>query len=321
MAEKALLYLPAAIRQHQNSDWATPDVCAQRLGLTDWNRLTVLEEVARRVSDAPFTNQCNHSLRMNWLTGQLVRIRQRLQSSHSPQARALYEKALQQQPEDFWLYHNYAEFLKATGDLATAANHMQKFCELTPQNATAFLQLGRLQARQSKFAEAHQALQQALRLRPNSGEVYLEMGQTFDAQGRWEEALTCYATAQACRPDDATAHWRRAEVWLKQHKPAEAIQSLREAIRLQPSQWEAHYLLGMELATENKNREAEVEFQTVLQFQPDHVLSQLNLGIVLTRQARFKEALDCFQETLRLDPRNPKAQEFIDQIEQLSRVN
>jgi tetratricopeptide (TPR) repeat protein len=296
--------------------WASPAVCAERLGLTDWNRYPVIDEVLRRLSDAPFTNQANHSVRFRRLVGQLVAVKNRLQPSAWAQARGIYEEAIQHHPEDPWLHQNYAEFLRAVGDLSSGTAQMLKVRALLPHYCLTYLQLGRFLARQEKYAEARQALEQALRLRPDLAEAFLELSQIDASQGKWDEALKPLAAAQRLRPDEAMVYLRRADILAAQQKRPEAIANLREAIRLRPSNWEARYRLGVELATDGKTIEAQAEFEEVVRLRPDYVLGHLNLGVMLARQDRFDEAQARFQETLRLDPRNENARQFIQDLNQ-----
>jgi len=83
-------------------------------------------------------------------------------------ARAVYEDALRQRPQDHWLHHNYAEFLVGVGDLPQAIVQMQAVRDLLPYHHAAYFQLGRLLARQKQFIAAREYLEDALRLRRRS---------------------------------------------------------------------------------------------------------------------------------------------------------
>jgi len=315
-AGQIMSLLPANITGRQTTDWAGPVLCAQRLGLTDWNRYPVFEEVLRRLSEAPFTNQLNHSSRFKYTAGQMMAIREGLTPASASSAWTVYEEALAKRPLDPWIHHNYAEFLVAIGDLAQATAQMQKVGELFPHHYAAYLQIGRLLARQKKGDEARFWLERALRLRPDLSEAYLELAQILAGQGQLEEALRQLAVAQRYRPEDPWICLRRADVLAAQKKRDEALENVREAIRLRPSFWEAHYLLGVELAQDGQDREAQTEFAEVVRWRPDHVLARLNWGVMLARQGRMDEARTKFQETLRLDPQNEKARQFIENLKQ-----
>jgi tetratricopeptide (TPR) repeat protein len=316
LADKVLACLPASVLSHQGSEWAGREVCARDLGLTDWNRYTVLEEISRRLADPPFTQQLNHQHQLEKLAGELAECRLRRQPGMVEDARRVYQEALQKDPHEQWLHHNYAEFLAGIGDLAGATDQMRIVRELAPENPAAYLQLGRLLAKQQKFDEARQCLEQSLGLRPDVASLYVELGQVCASQGNLEEALQQYGKARARDQNDARVCLLEAQVLEKQAKRNEAISSLREAIRLRPAYWEAHERLGMELGLLGQLSEAAAEFEQVVRLRPNYAEGHLNLGIALARQGTLNEALEQFQTVLRLEPGNGRAEEFITRIEQ-----
>ena len=308
--------LPADAVRHQRADWPTRELCEQRLGMTDWNRYSVLEEILRRVLDAPFTQQLNHHARVQQIWGEMAQIKDRLHPRAFMEARFTYEEALKKRPQDYWLHQNFAEFLEATGELTLAAAEWEKVRDLLPHHHVAYFQVGRLLARQKRYAEARQSIESALRLRPDLDEAYLELGQIAAAEGKVEDALKQYAEARRRRPNDARVPLRMADILAAQGKRKEAMDNLREAIRLRPSLYEAHYLLGVELAVDEKIPEAQAEFEEVLRLRPDHALAHLNLGVALARQRRFEDAFLHLNATLRLDPQNQKARQMVETLEQ-----
>jgi tetratricopeptide (TPR) repeat protein len=317
-ARQILRCMPAEILRQDSGAWPSPAECAERLGLTDWNRYSILEEILRRLSEPPFTSQLNHWSQMDHLTNAMVALRRRMQPQAVQQARSMFETALKQYPQDHWLHHNYAEFLTKTGDLPEATEEMRMVCKLLPENHAGYLQLGRLLARQKKYDEALSPLKTALRLRPDVFDVRIELGQVLAAKGAFDEALNQYAEAQHCRgEEDAKVHLLEADVFARQHKRSESITHLRQAIRLQPAYAEAHELLGMQLALDSQHSAAQAEFETAVRLRPDYSEGHLNLGIALARQRRFNEALEQFEATLRLEPQNAQAKEFISSIKGL----
>lgn len=317
LAQQVEKNLPASISQKATHEWASPDRCGQRLGLTVWNRSATYEAMLQRLFDAPFTNQLNHHSRARSLVTKIHEARSQMQPSAIPEARSVYQNALVNHPKDFRLHENFAEFLEATGAWVEAVEQWRLTAEILPYHYLAPYQMGRLLAREKKFAEARSSLEKALRLRPDLAEAYLELSQIAIAEGKTEEALKHLAEARKLRPTGAQVLLLRADVLAKQGKRAEAIESLREAIRLRPWLYEAHYLLGVELAVDGKLAEAQAEFEQVVRLRPDHTLGHLNLGVAFARQRRFDDAMIEFKETLRLDPQNPKARQFIANIEEM----
>jgi len=104
---------PDSITKTATAAWASQDVCEQRLALTDWNRLTVWEDMSRRLNQPPFTNQLNHSAQLDVVREQIRQIRQRMNASDAARARDIYTRATKRAPDDFRLHENFAEFLEA----------------------------------------------------------------------------------------------------------------------------------------------------------------------------------------------------------------
>lgn len=317
-AERARKCLPNAVTRTETAAWADPAACAAELGLTDWNRCTILEEILRRLSEPPFTAQLNHEARLKELTDTLRGLRSRMVAPAAAAARDLYERALRRHSHDHWLHHNYAEFLAQVGDLPGATEQMRAVCELLPDSYTGYFQLGRLLGRQKKYDEARRSLETALRLRPDVFDARVELGQILAAQDKPEEALSQYALARrAYGEDNARVCFLEAEVFGSQKKRAETIAKLREAIRLKPDYWEAHESLGIDLALAGEYQPAQAEFEEVLRVRPAYAEGHLNLGLALARQQHFAEALEQFETTLRLDPRNERARGFVATIHQM----
>jgi tetratricopeptide (TPR) repeat protein len=316
-AEKVMELLPLARGSKRTETWATAEICARRLALTEWNRHSVFEEMGRRLSEAPFTNQLDHEARMARLSHIMAETRSRMQPNLRDNARSTYEAAIQLRPDDHWLHHNYAEFLKSVGDLAQATVQMERVRDLTPQHYSGHLQLGRLYARQNKSEEARSSLEQALLLRPDLVEARIELGQLLVRQKMYADALKHYDLALRERPRDAGLYLLRAAALAHQEKPEEAIAVLRQAIQIRPAFTEAHYLLGVQWLLLKKVPEARLAFEEVVRLRPDHAMGHLNLGVTLARQEHFDQASVHFQEALRLDPANREARQFLETMRQI----
>ncbi len=313
-AEAILPKLPAKLTDKKTPSWADADVCAQKLGLSDWNRSSMLEEIARRLADAPYTSQFNHTARRAQLLEQIAELREKLHPRNITDARVLFEEALRQRPDRVWLHQNYAEFLELSGNLEKAAAEWQTVRDFLPHHHVGHFQAGRLLSQLRKYEEARKAMEEVLRIRPDLEEAYLELGQAYAGQRKWDEALKQYALAQKYRPNDPRIPLRRADVLAAQNKREEAIQNLREAIRLRSSYWEARYLLGVELALDQKLAEAQTEFQEVVRLKPDHIAGRFNLAVALAKQNKLSEAMREFEETLKRDPEHKQARQYLDAL-------
>jgi tetratricopeptide (TPR) repeat protein len=301
--------LAARLPHAAAADWLSQEQCERLLGFTDWNRISVLEEVARRIQEPPFTDQLDNGRRLAALNKQISECRARIGSTPTAQAVQVYESALAGRTEDYRLHENFAEFLEATHD-PQATPERQKVCELIPYSYFPFYRLGLDLEDQSRLVEALEAFKQAAALRPAQSEVRLQLGTVYARQGEWATALEELERARQLSPDDPHVYLYCGEVLWKLNRRLDSIARLREAIQLRPDYWEAHYRLGNELAQQEEVSAAAAEFEQVLRINPDYVKAHANLGVALYKLGRVNEALEQFDEVLRLDPQNRQALEF-----------
>jgi len=305
--------LAARLTHAAAADWLPQEQCERLLGLTDWNRVSVLEEVARRIQRPPFTDQLDNGQRLAALNKQISECRARIGSTPPAQAVQVYETALAGRPEDYRLHENFAEFLEATHD-PRATIERQKVCELIPYFYFPFYRLGLDLEDQGRLVEALEAFKQAAALSPAQGDVRLQLGTVYARQGEWATALKELERARQINPDDPYAYLYSGEVLWKLNRRPDSIARLREAIHLQPNYWEAHYRLGDELAQQDEVSAAAAEFEQVVRLNPDYEKAHANLGVALYKLGRVNEAGAQFDEVLRMDPQDQQAQEFKQQM-------
>ena len=313
-AEAAERFLPAAATNRAAAGWASQAACEQRLGLTEWNRCAVLEDLLQRLSRPPFTGQLNHAQRVEEVRGQMRAMRRGMDRAAAAKARAVYLAALKEAPEDHRLHENFAQFLEAVGELPQAVAEWQRVRGLIPQHPAAYLQAGRLLVRQGELAAGRGLLLQAMKMRPGLAEGWLELGDIHALEGELELALKEYERARQLAPQDPRPYYHIGKaLWQLNCRP-EAGASLRHALQLRPDYWEGHYALGEELALAGQGAEARKEFEEVIRLKPDYPMAHLNLGVALAQAGDFDQALRHPEEAARLDPRNQEAREYLDKL-------
>jgi len=310
-AQTVQTLLPPALTGRATGGWAAQDACERRLGLTDWNRVSVFEEVGRRLRRPPFAGQLDNTARLEAVSAQVLALRQGMTGAAIEQARAVYLQALQRAPADPHLHEGYAEFLEAAHETKAVTAEWRRVCELIPHYYLPFLNLGEALRDQGQLAEATESLQRAALLAPRAAtEVRQELGTVYARQSQWAQALAEFEMARRLGSEDPRLFLYTGEVLWKLGRRAESLEHLREAIRLKPDYWEAHYRLGDELAAADDLTGATGEFEQVLRLNPGHIKTHLNLGVALYKLGRFQEAAQRFDETLRLEPSNPIALDF-----------
>jgi tetratricopeptide (TPR) repeat protein len=302
--------LPPSVKSAQTPDWCRQDLCERRLGLTDWNRLSTMQEVLRRLQGPPFIGQIDHQERMRELQSRVAELQTRKADAELAKVRAVYEESLVSAPGDHFLHENFAEFLEDTRDFAAAIREREKVRDLAPHYYFSHYALGRLLADQGKHEEALACLREAVRLNRLSSDVRLEMGRVYSRLSRWEPALQVLLEAKALNVEDPRVPLYLGEVLVKLSRRNEAVAAFREAARLKPDYWEAHYRLGEQLGQQGEIEEAARAFSETIKFNPGYAKAHLNLGVALARMGKPAEALRSFDAALQLDPQNAIALQF-----------
>ena len=301
--------LSPALQGGARTAWASQAESEQLLGLTDWNRVSILEEVLGRMQRPPFSGHRDNPQRVARLRGEMEGLQQRL-AGEVAAAREIYLRALRRDPENFRLHENYAEFLEAQHELKLAIVERKKVCELLPYYYFPCFALGVDLKEAGALAEARAALLQAATLKPEGGDIWLELGIVSARQGEWERARQELETARRFSPEDPKAPLYLGEVLGKLGRRSEALACLREAIRLNPSDWQPHYRLAGNLAQESDFSGAVSEYQEALRLNPASARARVGLASVLLNLGRQPEALRQLDEALKLEPNNPAALEL-----------
>lgn len=306
--------LPPAFKRGARTSWISQTECDQLLGLTDWNRVSILGQILERMERPPFSGQSGNIQRLAHLRGEMDELRQRLTDGAAAQAQEIYLRALRRPPENFRLHENYAQFLEARHELQPAIAEREKVCELLPCYYFPYYALGVDLKEAGSLAEARETLLKAAALKPDEGEVRLELGTVDARQGEWETARQELEAARRFSPEDPKVPLFMGEVLWKLDRRGEALASLREAVQLNPSDWQPHFRLASDLAQEGNFSDAATEYQEALRLEPANIKAKLGLAAVLLNLGHESEALQQLDEVLKLEPTNQTALEFLQKV-------
>lgn len=302
--------LPDSVRAGATAAWASQARCEERLGLTDWNRKWVLEEVIRRYEQPPLNAQATKPAQVKHLQAGLAALKGRLPTLDQNAARKLYQEAIQNGPADFRLHENYADFLEAIGDYTAALDQRRIVCELLPHYYFAHFSLGTLLKEQRQFEAAQASLERAASIHPTQPDIRLHLGSVYALQKQWDKALGEFAKGRELNPTEPRFWHMTGDVFWRMDRRKEAIDALRAAVEIAPDYVEARYRLAEALGLSGAYAEATTELERVLTLRPDHLRARINLGVALLRQGRAQEAVRQFDLALAIDPDNPTLQRF-----------
>ncbi len=263
------------------------------------------------------------------------------QAGDLAQAKALYEKVLQQDPEHAEAMHllgvlaaqlgqfeiavhwiqqaiaikpdvpvfqnNFGNALKAFGDLEGAIKHYRTALQLKPDYAEAHNNLASVLYKQNNFAEALHHYAEAIRLQSDYLEAYVNLGLLFLRQNQLDAAIKQFTNVITLQPEFAQAHWHLGNIYLARDEVDKAITHYKILLEQTPQQVEVLNNLGVSFLKQNKFNEAIEMFQKALIAEPKHEDARSNLAAIFLQQDRFTEAIWHYQLYLQLVPDDSEA--------------
>ncbi len=350
-AEQAKKLLPASITARDKGNWASAELCDDRLAVTAWDRLRVLQPIINRINSPPFTGQFNHAASLEIYETKLVEAKSATNTQTPEQSQQMYEQALALSPDDYFLHGNFERFLEKRGNLTQAIVEAKRCCELAPQlpggyyyagtllvcagkiseasnyfsqtlairsdRADAQNEIAEILANQQKTTEAMDWFNRAIRANPDYAETYINLGFLQQSRGDINAAMANYQKAANLEPNGPADYFNRANIAANSYQWDEAIACWFTAVQAKPDFWQARYQLAFQLASKGEIEEAEKQLSEVIRYRPDFVQAYLDLGTILMKQGKPDKALSEFRAVLQFDPENISAQQQIAAIENM----
>ncbi|MEQ1860468.1 MAG: tetratricopeptide repeat protein [Chthoniobacteraceae bacterium] len=131
------------------------------------------------------------------------------------------------------------------GDSAGAKKLFQKVLALAPANAPTLINLGLIEYRQKRYADAETLLKSAVKSAPESGLPWLVLGVLQYEQNKLDAAFASLAMSVYLDPKDARTHHYLGIVVGSKGWYSAAEDEMRKAIEIEPGYAEAHYNLAV----------------------------------------------------------------------------
>ena len=290
----------------------TAEACAAALAYTPWEAVAEAKQVLELLQRPPFGPQ-HENLRQK-IRDSLAQAKTKMQiPGAAANARATYEKAVRERPDDFWIALNFAAFLAQTGDAATETETRRRVVSLRPEIASAKVDLARALWKTGRVSEARRLCQEAGMQLPGNATLCKNIGDVFLENREFDEAAKHLRAALAIQPEYASALLNLAAVAQTQGDLAEAERLLRRSLELQDDA-AAHANLGNLLARQRRTAEALPQFEAAAKLDPGDASARHNFGAALLAAGRLAEAESAFRAALAIDPRHIRADFSLGQI-------
>ncbi len=167
-------------------------------------------------------------------------------SEQYDKAEQIYLMLAEISPKDLTSYHNtivmmYDEAKMPDKAVAAAA----RLVELDPNNAEALFNLGYMQIKQNKFAEAADVFKKVIEINPGMEYAYLQLGYCYTQLKQYQNAVDVYTRLTEILPENADAWMGIAIGYMQQRKWDPAVKPFEKVIELTPDNGSAYYNLGI----------------------------------------------------------------------------
>jgi tetratricopeptide (TPR) repeat protein len=177
--------------------------------------------------------------------------------NNTESAIALYQKALEADPNDMRTMISYARLLDRTGRFREAEQLYLRSLEIEPENVIALNDLGMIYARQGMLDAALEPLAKAIELQPTSQRYRNNMAIVLVDAGRDDEAFEQLVLVH----EAATAHYNVAYLLSRREQNDKAMWHLQQSLALNPDMVPARQLLESVAMTTPIPRGPEVVIQ------------------------------------------------------------
>ena len=166
-------------------------------------------------------------------------------------------------------WNDYGIGLLLQGDIKGAEAAFLKVTEMEPGYADGWVNVARARIQEGNMAGAAEMLEKALTISPMLAKSHFFLGVTLKSQGRYDEALAHLQTASSQYPRDRVVLNTIGRVLFLQRKYGEAVSALERVLGVDPEDLQAHYNLMLCYQGLGDSAQAERERKLYQRFKAD----------------------------------------------------
>jgi tetratricopeptide (TPR) repeat protein len=208
---------------------------------------------------------------------------------------------------DFYRLFDRAWMLAEKGQYDASISAWEEALKISPDDAKAHNNLGRVLASKGKLEEATTHWQRALEVKPDYAEAHNNLGVAFATKARYEEATGHFLKALQIYPDRAEIHNNLASALNAQGRFDQAVKHWNAALKIDPRYAEARNDMGTGLFLKGKLDEAIGQWQRAVDAKPDFIQARYNLGRALARKGELNGAIRHWRKAVEIDPQFAQA--------------
>ena len=219
-----------------------------------------------------------------------------------PQAKGLYEQALESQPRHFDAMHLLGVIAYQLGDPLRARDLIAQAININGGVAAAHSNLGNALGDLAQHAAALSCYERSIALNPDDSVVHNNRGKALADLKQFDPALVSYDRAIALCPTYAEAHNNRANALRELGRPEEAFASYDKALFFKPGFADAHTNRGNLLQDQRQYGAALSGYDRALALKPDCAAAHRGRGVALDHLRDHAAAIASYDRALALQP-------------------
>ena len=232
---------------------------------------------------------------------------QLLRQGKLPEAEAIYNALIKQDPRNQRLYGLLGNIQGMRGDHTSAKSSYLKALDINPNSPEILCNLGDSQRQSGDSKAAKLSYKKAINLDNFNLRAHYNLGLISKEAGDLDDALSSFTTVAKLKPDLAEAHISIGAILHEQGQASAAVASLKKALSYQPNSAQAHSNLGNSLCSLGDFEGAINALQIATSIDPNYAEAHNNLGLALQKTGNLIAAVSSFKTALHLKKRFPEA--------------
>jgi tetratricopeptide (TPR) repeat protein len=216
-------------------------------------------------------------------------------------------RAIRKNPKTDYLT-SLGSVLQKQGRRDEALAVFNKAIQLQPNDADLWSNIGKAHAEMGRPEDAIQYFQQAIKLNPDHWDTADKSAGILLGEGRAEEALVYLDLSDRLRPNMPATLQKRAVALYGLGRFEEALAEAKRAHAFDPANAEICNNAGAILRRLGREEEALPWFERALEMRPNFSAALQNKAFALSQLHRFTEAIAVYDEMKALDPANAAAE-------------
>jgi tetratricopeptide (TPR) repeat protein len=218
------------------------------------------------------------------------------------QAKIIYQKALEIDPQNFNALQLLGLVFLEQGDLERSVEFLQQAVQIKPSETICLMNLANAFFKLSQYSKALELYFKSSNIDPSLSQAFYGLGLCYDHLGQWEEAILSYSNAIVLRPNFVDALQNRGACYEEIKEWQLAIDNYDEVIRLDSTYSKAYSNKGNALKELGFFEDAIQNITKSIELNPFFAEAYSNLGVLYRDLNQIDKAIECYDKAISIDP-------------------